>query len=58
MGIVVNRPIELEIGEFCASQDMSFNGDATQPIFQGGPVQTDRAFIFTSLAKRVPKPRP
>lgn len=55
MGIVVNRPIELEIGEFCASQDMSFNGDATQPIFQGGPVQTDRAFILHESGQEGPE---
>ena len=55
MGIVVNRPIELEIGEFCASQDMTFNGDATQPIFQGGPVQTDRAFILHESEQEGPE---
>ena len=31
MGIVVNRPIELEIGEFCASQDMTFQHRVFNP---------------------------
>lgn len=55
MGIVVNRPIELEIGEFCASQDMSFKGDPADPVFQGGPVQTDRAFILHESEQEGPE---
>ena len=55
MGIVVNRPIELEIGEFCASQDMTFHGDPTQAIYQGGPVQTDRAFILHESGQEGPE---
>jgi len=46
MGIVINRPSNLDIGTFCASQNMTFKGDATGLIYQGGPVQTDRAFIL------------
>jgi putative transcriptional regulator len=46
MGLVINRPTELDMGEFCASQNLTFAGDPSTVIHQGGPVQTDRAFIL------------
>ena len=46
MGIVINKPSNLDIGTFCASQNMTFKGDTSALIYQGGPVQTDRAFIL------------
>ncbi len=46
MGIVVNRPIELDMGEFCASQSLDFGGNRAAKVYQGGPVQTDRAFLL------------
>lgn len=46
MGLLVNRPSNLPIGTFCASQSMSYKGDGTAFVHQGGPVQTDRAFIL------------
>ena len=46
MGIIMNKPLEIDIGDFCASQELSFDGDATESIYQGGPVQVDRAFIL------------
>ena len=55
MGIVVNRPLELNVGEFCESQSMSFSGDDEEPIFQGGPVQTDRAFILHDSSQEGPE---
>jgi putative transcriptional regulator len=36
------------MGSFCASQNMVFNGDNSQQVYSGGPVQTDRAFILHS----------
>lgn len=48
MGLLVNRPSDLDIGTFCASQSMTFNGDRSLNVFSGGPVQTDRAFILHS----------
>ena len=37
MGIVVNRPIELDMGEFCASQSLDFFGDNSNKVYQAGP---------------------
>jgi putative transcriptional regulator len=55
MGIVINKPSNLDIGTFCASQNMSFKGDASGLIYQGGPVQTDRAFILHSSQHEGPE---
>ena len=46
MGLLINRPSELDMGTFCSSQDMEFKGDRSRLVYQGGPVQTDRAFIL------------
>ncbi len=46
MGLVINRPSTLDMGTFCGSQNMQFKGDPSAVVFQGGPVQTDRAFIL------------
>jgi len=46
MGLVINRPSDLQLGPFCASQNMVFRGDDSAPVYQGGPVQQDRAFIL------------
>jgi putative transcriptional regulator len=46
MGLVINRASNLEMTAFCASQNMTFNGDGSTLVYPGGPVQTDRAFIL------------
>jgi len=46
MGLVINRPTDLTVGEFCDSQEMPYNGDGSRPVFSGGPVQPDRAFLI------------
>ncbi len=47
MGLVINRPTELGITEFCESQNMKWSGEGGGGlIFQGGPVQQERAFIL------------
>jgi putative transcriptional regulator len=46
MGLLINRPTDLEVSEFAASQNMKWAGDGKARIFQGGPVQTERAFIL------------
>ena len=58
MGIVVNRPIELDMGEFCASQSLDFFGDSSNKVFQGGPVQTDRAFLLHQSDHEGPETEP
>lgn len=48
MGIVINRPLELRLGEVFAQMDIALS-DASpgeQPVFQGGPVHQDRGFII------------
>jgi putative transcriptional regulator len=55
MGLIINRPSNLDIGTFCGSQSMQFNGDPTRLVFQGGPVQTDRAFILHASHHKGPE---
>jgi putative transcriptional regulator len=55
MGLVINRTSNLLLDAFCASQNMQFKGDGSAPIFQGGPVQTDRAFILHVSEHRGPE---
>ncbi|MBI5507549.1 MAG: YqgE/AlgH family protein [Deltaproteobacteria bacterium] len=55
MGLVINRPSNLDMGTFCASQNMSFKGDTSRLIYHGGPVQTDRAFILHSSQHEGPE---
>ena len=55
MGLMLNRPTDLEMGDFCESQKLIFRGDKTLKIFQGGPVQTDRAFILHASAHHGPE---
>ena len=45
MGVIINRPTDLAVDEFCASQDMVFQGDGRGTVYSGGPVQPDRAFL-------------
>lgn len=48
MGIVVNRPLELTLGEVFAQMDLTAATDTIDKtlVYQGGPVQTDRGFIL------------
>lgn len=46
MGLTINRPMDLDVGAFCESQSMKWAGDTSGLIFQGGPVQQERAFIL------------
>lgn len=53
MGIVINRPMNLDLGEVLAqmqleSDDPKVNG---LPVFQGGPVHRDRGFIIHRPAR-------
>ncbi|HEX6929016.1 MAG TPA: YqgE/AlgH family protein [Gammaproteobacteria bacterium] len=48
MGIVINRPIDMELGEVLRQLDIT-TGSSTvdhQPVFIGGPVLPDRGFIL------------
>lgn len=48
MGIVINRPLEITLGELFAQLDITTEcSDAcAKPVYQGGPVQTDRGFVL------------
>ncbi len=46
MGLILNRPTDLNVRSFCESQNMRWAGDGTGNVFQGGPVQQERAFIL------------
>ncbi|MCU7959411.1 MAG: YqgE/AlgH family protein [gamma proteobacterium symbiont of Bathyaustriella thionipta] len=47
IGIVINRPSGIELSELFAQLDITCeNSSAAQPLFFGGPVQTDRGFIL------------
>ncbi len=53
MGIVINRPLELMLGEILEQMDINYENDATRdtPIYNGGPVQSDRGFVLHQYDK-------
>ena len=55
MGLLINRPSSLPMGAFCASQSMDYRGDTSALVHQGGPVQTDRAFILHASVHEGPE---
>ncbi|PLY16539.1 MAG: YqgE/AlgH family protein [Sedimenticola sp.] len=54
MGIILNRPIDLHLNDILGQLDIeNIQGDAgEQPIYIGGPVQTDRGFVLHTGAAR------
>ncbi|QIK38754.1 YqgE/AlgH family protein [Caldichromatium japonicum] len=50
MGIVINRPLDLTLGALISQLGIPADrpGVAEIPIYQGGPVQTDRGFVLHS----------
>lgn len=48
MGLVVNRPLAITVGEVLRHLEIEPDaGDlAQQPVYQGGPVETERGFIL------------
>ncbi len=48
LGIVINRPLELRLGEVLAHMDLKTDNAAVAdlPVYLGGPVQTDRGFVL------------
>lgn len=46
MGIVINRPLDLRLADILTHMDIEATPENGQrPIFQGGPVQTERGFV-------------
>lgn len=54
MGVIVNKPLaDVELGELLEQLDIDISGtSADQPVFFGGPVQTDRGLVLHSLDYR------
>jgi len=48
MGLIINRPLELSVHELLAQLEIEFTDGrfAATPVFQGGPVQTERGFVL------------
>jgi putative transcriptional regulator len=48
MGIVINRPLEVTLGALLDQLDIPAQrpGVGATPVYQGGPVQTDRGFVL------------
>ncbi|TBW54857.1 YqgE/AlgH family protein [Marinobacter halodurans] len=45
MGLVINRPLDISVGEVLEQLDMD-GVEITQPVYAGGPVQPERGFIL------------
>ncbi|MBZ0072642.1 MAG: YqgE/AlgH family protein [Thiohalobacteraceae bacterium] len=48
MGLIINRPLDMQLGEILAHMEVEeIDPDtARHPVFQGGPVQTERGFVL------------
>jgi len=48
MGLVINRPLDIELGELLGHLDIEDKRVAQPyvPVYQGGPVQTERGFVL------------
>lgn len=48
MGIVINRPLDMNLGEILAHMELTIRDDEVGkiPVFQGGPVQLERGFVL------------
>jgi putative transcriptional regulator len=52
MGIVINRPTDVTLGDLLTQLDIHTRLDWVRdtPVYQGGPVQTDRGFVLHSAS--------
>ena len=48
LGLVINKPSEINLQGLLAKVDLSLGRDdlTDEPVFQGGPVQTERGFVL------------
>jgi putative transcriptional regulator len=46
MGIMVNRPMDLTVGELLEQLGIDATDPLDQPVLEGGPVKRDRGFIL------------
>ncbi len=54
MGIVINRPIEMHLSDIFEHMNISEESDtdASQLVFNGGPVEEDRGFVLHHFSKK------
>lgn len=54
MGIVINRPLEITLGEVLMHMNIETAeaAVASRPVYMGGPVQSDRGFVMHNPAGR------
>ncbi len=48
LGLVINKPIDIKLKNLFQKVDLSLDSEALaeQPVFYGGPVQTERGFVL------------
>lgn len=46
VGLVINRPTDVEASEFCSSLDIEWEGDEEDRVHAGGPVQPTMGWIL------------
>lgn len=46
MGVVLNRPLPLNLAQICAESHLTFAGDDNATAFRGGPVEPQRGIII------------
>jgi len=54
MGIIINRPLEMNMGEVFSSLKINCDDDTLkqQALYSGGPVQTERGFVLHRPGKK------
>lgn len=46
MGVVLNRPLPLNLAQICSESHLTFAGDDNATAFRGGPVEPQRGIIL------------
>jgi putative transcriptional regulator len=54
LGIIINRPLEMQLADVFRQLKLPTSREplASQPVLQGGPVQTDRGFVVHRAEER------
>jgi putative transcriptional regulator len=51
MGIVINRPLDLKVGDILKQLDLD-GSHLIEPVYSGGPMQTERGFVLHGDGER------
>lgn len=48
LGLIINKPADINLGKLFSKVDLTLGREdlAQSPVFQGGPVQTERGFVL------------